>query len=413
MKPIPLAASLLAATVLLTSCDDAALRGWNKVFGDDKKARQADAATDRAPAKPAIASRKPERAPDVSAPAIGTAPPPAPLPVPTAERKDWPMAPTTTTTTTQAAAPATVAVPEPTQAFAFDSSDDGSNQNPGVCGFPGLSLPPGTKVFAAGAYGGRDLDYQIDQSGHQATRIDVAVNQRNAPVVLLLGAYEPTVWNVGWAKGTRILAVVVGGYHRQAIAGLPATVPVLVSTYDNKGSCGYFYVNPDDVSNLNPMALRTFGRRVDRVYPAASGRVVVGDALVNVEMVTVKGASADAFRNPNASLAGPAGIEQAVRQGLLRGATAADLAAWRRTLAATRDLPPVEGARAATEPSGNAALYQVYVVNKSFKMPSGLYGAHAVTLIVPRGVARPTGELGHSQILDYNTMGCVGLTCGR
>ena len=88
-------ASLLAATVLLTSCDDAALRGWNKVFGDDKKARQADAATDRAPAKPAIASRKPERAPDVSAPAIGTAPPPAPLPVPTAERKDWPMAPTT------------------------------------------------------------------------------------------------------------------------------------------------------------------------------------------------------------------------------------------------------------------------------------------------------------------------------
>lgn len=413
MKRISLAASLLATSLLLTACDDAALRGWNKVFGDDDKEKQAQTTPTPAPAAPATtapAPRKPRRAPVVLTPPDLAPPPLAPPPVPTTESKAWPMAPIATSPVPQ---PATIAAPQPTQAFAFDASDDGSNQNAGICGFPGLALPPETKVFAAGAYGGRNLDYQIDQSGHQATRIDVAVNQRNAPVVLLLGAYEPTVWNVGWAKGTRILAVVVGGYHRQAIAGLPATVPVLVSTYDNKGACGSFYVNPDDVSNLNPMAQRTFGRRVDRVYPAANGRVVVGDALVNVEMVTVKGASADAFRNPNASLAGPAGIEQAVRQGLLREATAADLAAWRRTLAATRDLPPVEGARAASEPSGNATLYRVYVVNKPFVLPSGLYGAHSVTLIVPRGVARPSGELGHSQILDYNTMGCVGLTCGR
>jgi hypothetical protein len=34
--------------------------------------------------------------------------------------------------------------------------------------------------------------------------------------------------------------------------------------------------------------------------------------------------------------------------------------------------------------------------------PADLYGAHSVTVIVPRGVPRPTGNPGHSRILDMN-----------
>jgi len=40
----------------------------------------------------------------------------------------------------------------------------------------------------------------------------VAVNQRGTPVVLMLGAYEPTVWNIGWTQGTQIVAVMASGY---------------------------------------------------------------------------------------------------------------------------------------------------------------------------------------------------------
>ncbi len=47
-------------------------------------------------------------------------------------------------------------------------------------------------VLAAGAYAGRRLDIQIDQSGNQATQIDVMVNTGAKPVILLLGAYEPS-----------------------------------------------------------------------------------------------------------------------------------------------------------------------------------------------------------------------------
>lgn len=407
MKTLPLVASVLAATVLLSACDDAALRGWNTMFGDDKKNDEAEAAPARQ--RPAEATRATATAAGTpAAPPMATSPP-ITRPAQVGGSDAWPMAPVPSSMPVPPPAPAIAR--QGTQPFAFEGPGDRSTDDAATCDFDRAGLPPDTKVFAAGAYGGRTLDYQIDQSGHEATRIDVAVNQRKTPVVLMLGAYEPTVWNVGWSKGTRIVAVLVSGYHRQAIAGLPATVPVRVSTYDNHGACGHFYVNPDDVGDLNPIAQRAFGRRVDRVYPAANGRVVIGDALVNVEMVTVNGASANAFRNPDAPLAGPAGIEQAVRQGLLREATAADLAAWRRTQAQTRDLPPVEGASAAT--ADTARLYRVYVVNKAFVLPAGLYGANSVTLIVPKGIARPTGELGHSQMLDYNTLGCVGLTCGR
>lgn len=47
-------------------------------------------------------------------------------------------------------------------------------------------------------------------------------------------------------------------------------------------------------------------------------------------------------------------------------------------------------------------LFKVYVVQSAMTFPEGLYGAHAAIFIVPRGVGRPTGNPGHSQILDMN-----------
>ena len=57
-------------------------------------------------------------------------------------------------------------------------------------------------------------------------------------------------------------------------------------------------------------------------------------------------------------------------------------------------------------------LHNVYVVLGEMQVPAGLFGAHSATFIVPSGVPRPTGDLGHSKVLDHNTMTCAGLTCG-
>jgi hypothetical protein len=52
-------------------------------------------------------------------------------------------------------------------------------------------------------------------------------------------------------------------------------------------------------------------------------------------------------------------------------------------------------------------------VLKSFVLPSGLYGAHSAQFYVPKGVPGPTGNPGHSTVLDFNTMSCEGPDCGR
>lgn len=285
-----------------------------------------------------------------------------------------------------------------------------------VCGFAGLALPADAVVYAAGAYAGRKAGFQIDQSGHEATRIDVAVNSPGRPVALMLGAYEPTVWHIGWSPGTRILAVLVSGYHRQAVAGLPPAVPLLNSSYDNRGPCGYFYVAESRLAELNPMARRVFGLPVGMVFPAdKAGRVVVGDALaVDTRLLTSPEITPESFRDPLAPKAGQAGLDEAVRQGALRRATQADADAWVDAVmqnAPQPDVPPVAG-KGVPRPPG-PPMHKAYVVLKPFTLPAGLYGAHAVTFIVPRGVPRPQGNPGHSAVYDLNTLTCHGAVCGR
>lgn len=282
-----------------------------------------------------------------------------------------------------------------------------------ACGFSGLKLPSDFSVFAAGAYSGRKIAFQIDQSGHEGTQIDVAVNSPNKPVVLMLGAYEPTIWNIGWSKGTQILAVLVSGYHRQAVAGLEKSVPQLNSSYDNRGPCGYFYVTNDNLSALNPMARRVFGRPIEMVFPAAKGQVVIGERLQpETKLFTSTETTPASFYDKDAPIAGPAGLEDAVRKGLLRKATAADADAWADAVMQNfpqRDVPPVAGKGVPKPP--RPPIHNAYVVLKSFTYPAGLYGGNSAIFIIPKGIPRPDGNPGHSAVYDFNTLNCQGPLC--
>lgn len=215
-----------------------------------------------------------------------------------------------------------------TKPFAFEAGA-AQEDSPAACRIEGLVLPDDAKVYAAGAYSGAPTDFQIDQSGHEATSIQVAVNQTDAPVVLLLGAYEPTVWSVGWTPGTRIAAVLLTGYHRQRVTGLPSSVPMLVSTHENRGPCGYAYVGSDGMAKLNPMARQVFGRAVDVAYTARDGRVVVGQSVTGAALITDAGAPpVEDFRLKGVPPAGQAGLDAALRDGVLRATTQADVLAW-------------------------------------------------------------------------------------
>lgn len=302
--------------------------------------------------------------------------------------------------------------PESTRPFAFEAPAQG-DAPPAECRIDGFVVPANAKVYAAGAYGGKEADFQIDQSGQQATTLQVAVHEPDAPVLLLLGAYEPTVWSVGWTRGTRIAAVVLTGYHRQQVTGLPAGVPLLVSTYDNRGPCGYAYVGGDGSAKLNPLARKVFGRAVDVAYPARDGRAVVGKLPPGAALVTDAAATpVKDFELKGAPPAGQAGIDAALRNGTLRAATPADVHAWeaaRERSQGEPDIPRIEGGD--TE-RASGMPYRSYAVLKPFAIPAGLYGAHSATFFVALGVPAPTGNPGHSEVRFIDNGRCGGPTCG-
>jgi hypothetical protein len=104
----------------------------------------------------------------------------------------------------------------------------------------------------------------------------------------------------------------------------------------------------------------------------------------------------DAYRDKSKPLAGDRGIEELLRTGQLRRAKRSDYDIWRSAHGGRE-------AQLAPHSFGDSEdLFRTYVVQKPLVIPADLYGAHLVTLIVPRGVARPQGNPGHSQILDMN-----------
>jgi hypothetical protein len=216
--------------------------------------------------------------------------------------------------------------------FKFDKSrlDSSSSSLQTTCGFQEeLKLSKDFVVFAAGGYSGKEMDFQIDQSGHQATKIDVIVNYTNKPVILMLGAYEPTIWNIGWSSKTKIIAVFAGGYHRQAIAGLKEDIPYLISSYDNKGKCGSTYISDKNQAAFDALSRKLFDRPVEKVFPANNGFVIVGDSVKSTTKLLTSGSkTVESFIDKNAPLAGQAGIKDALEKGLLRPVEEKDIRDW-------------------------------------------------------------------------------------
>lgn len=309
--------------------------------------------------------------------------------------------------------------------FNFDPSTLNSNMSPQPigCSFPSASLPAKFVVFATGAYTGKETDFQIDQSGHQATKVDVAVNYTDSPVVLMLGAYEPTIWNIGWSDKTRIAGIFVGGYHRQVLAGIQENVPYFISTYDNKAGCGSAYITAENPSGFDALSRKLFNRPVETVYPISNGTVLMGLPLKpGTRLLTSSSNTVESYHVKNAPLAGPAGVRDAVAKGLLRPAAQEDMQAWIEVMVAKAAQEAVNkpakteaeaGAMkaAAAPPRRFNVPSNSYVVLKEFTFPAGLYGGNSATFFVPKGTASPTGNPGHSTVFDFNTNTCSGPSC--
>ena len=139
-------------------------------------------------------------------------------------------------------------------------------------------LPSDYVVYAAGEYQGRKQEHAFS-NGRRTGRFDVFANLPGKSVVLALGAYEPSVWNIRWASGTNVVGIFVSGYHTQTIFGLPRDVPVLNVSYESKSPCGYFYLTRENANQADASLRKILGRSAQRYVLAADGQIDLGPEM--------------------------------------------------------------------------------------------------------------------------------------
>lgn len=99
----------------------------------------------------------------------------------------------------------------------------------------GPCMPPeltaGTEIVMLGMYGGTSVTspYRLDERRQQAQVVAVAGGE-GMPVILILSAYEPTIWDLSQLPAGRIRAVYANGFYPQAVSGLAESVPIIFRT---------------------------------------------------------------------------------------------------------------------------------------------------------------------------------------
>lgn len=97
---------------------------------------------------------------------------------------------------------------------------------------------------------------------HKNLPAKVRVSYNGGPVILVLTSYHSVVWELEIGKDVMLETVVVSGYERQDIKGLPDTVPVLNSSRDGRGSFYSYSKTGDGYGSMLKGVLQQTGYEV-------------------------------------------------------------------------------------------------------------------------------------------------------
>lgn len=290
-----------------------------------------------------------------------------------------------------------------------------------VCELP--TIPADAQIIGVHRYRGTDIDFALDHSDNLPSQIEVAVHA-DRPVVLLLSAYDPSIWNIGWSQGTKIVGVYVTGYHRQVVAGLPNKTPVVTSSLDSyrNGGCEGNYVAEGDFMRLSQ---ELFKKPLTRLYTKPSeksGVIEIFEAQTPPgKFFTSADRPPESYKDPKAPLPGKAGLDEALKKGIIRPVTPEDREAVKKAFLDLKkqspeyeNTPPVAGLSRDEYWARRIPLVQdgAYVILKEFNYPRGLHGG-ITQFVIPKGVPKPLSPPNHLDVIDLNTMSCNGVLCSR
>ena len=224
------------------------------------------------------------------------------------------------------------------------------------------------------------------------SRVDITVSETDQPVVLILSNYRPVQWRVGQMAAAKLAGVVLVGFKKAELIGLPNTIPVFNATLPDAAECrleSNFYVSTDhglDAAEAQQLAAETLSQQLFHrsalgiTSEQAGNRIIVGTKWNAPEDVKpfYSDDGGDVFkRDPDLLLPMELGLEQLRANGAVRRATAAELAPWE-----------------AAQRAGRIGVWRfgginrAYVLLRKTELPDGLRG---VDFLLPEGVPMPDG----------------------
>lgn len=275
------------------------------------------------------------------------------------------------------------------------------------------NLPADFTVEAVGVSRGEiETDVRLDLTGSDTKSVEVIANRPGESIVVVLMAYEPVLWQLKRTRATNVVAVLVGGYHGQAVLGLERSTPLLISTATGRKDCDqpfYAFKAGHELLRANAVVKRITGREIDHIWSnVTAGLVHIGEPPTrDADLVSSDDYVPEDFTTLPRFPPGKKGIARLIELGLLRLATAADHDAWTekasakyRKFSQTLRVSPLIG------PQGS------YVVLGKMTFPTGLYGGNFVSFFVPPGIPVPDGDPGHSPVYFLEDGSCRGSLCG-
>jgi hypothetical protein len=250
-------------------------------------------------------------------------------------------------------------------------------------------LPRKFEVHAIGTYAGLTLaGVKLDDSIKDVRNAKVVVNRPGIPVVLVLMAHDPVVWQISHTPGTTIAGVVVGSHYRQAVLGVPRATPVQLNTREDNDYCGSFYAYDagSDLATANGHVKLITGRAIDQLVTKPAGNRFIVGAADGIDEAALASSPERSIGDYGAIVVGIGkdGVIALAAQGKVRQATQADIDAWVAERSEAGKL-----AKHRMRPS------HTFVILESFDMPAGLTERSGPYFILPEGAPMPTGPIKH------------------
>ncbi len=269
------------------------------------------------------------------------------------------------------------------------------------------ALPQDCEIYAYSIYSsGEQADFYIDEKDETGI-VSVRLNRPGKCTALFLSAYEPTVWDIYTTPETRLSTVIVSGYQKQMLRGMPDGTETV-----NNICLPDYYEAKHLPKTLQKLGLWNGNTTVLKEKFSDTERLDIGEPLKN-EAYSYFPENVNG-RKLNLSLAPDrAGVRQLLNEGKIRRLLSKDaetIKAYKIEMVSgpfmhidrEYDLERALSGMCGEQNGRDEKIYEMqcrtYLMLEDFpKLPEGLGGANAISLFVPDGRTVPENH-GHSTI---------------